>query len=91
MMKKENVLLLIFLSVLVSGCKTNLPKFKLCATMEEVGLFCADQRIPDEKNGKAYPYKAGYMCMSPDDFKLIMSHMIDREKYIKQLESRASY
>lgn len=63
--------------------------YKLCVTLESVGFGCADQRLPDEKNGKIYPYKAGWICMPPDDYKTINNFMIDQAKYIMTLESKS--
>jgi hypothetical protein len=88
-MKKESVLLLIFLSVLGSCKDSKLPKFKLCTTLGYPSFWCADQRLPQEKEGVQYPYSPGWVCMPPEDFKIITDHMISREKYINTLENRS--
>ena len=75
--------------LLLLSCKTKLPKFKICTALEDKTFYCVDNRLPDEKDGKVYPYTPGFIVMPPDDFKTIYTHMIDREKYILTLENRS--
>lgn len=90
-LKRLSLMLIVCVSLssLVSCKNKKLPMYKLCVTLEEVGFGCADQRVPDERDGKKYPYQVGWICMPPEDYKTINSFMIDQAKYILQLENRS--
>ena len=87
-MLKPTLIVCVLLLSLVSCKNKKLPMYKLCTTLEEVGFGCADQRLPDEKDGKKYPYQAGWICMPPEDYKTINNFMIEQAKYIVALENR---
>lgn len=84
----QTLIVCVLLSSLVSCKNKKIPMYKLCTTLEEVGFGCADQRVPDERDGKKYPYQAGMICMFPDDYKTITNFMVDQAKYIAMLENR---
>lgn len=90
MTKKEKLLCLPLLALLLSSCRVKHapPAFTLCTYLESGSKYCVDNRVPDMQNGKEVPIVPGDIVMPPESFKSFFDWGTDLRKQLIQCENQ---
>ena len=68
-----------FCLISVASCRSKLPPFDICVTMENPGFFCANQSVPSKKNGYDKAYAPNMVCLEADQFNKIIDEISKRD------------
>jgi hypothetical protein len=93
MMKNAKLLFLLFPALLLNSCRVAHapPSFTLCTALENVGVkYCANDAIPDLKNGKEMPIKAGDIVMPIESFNSFYKWGTDLRQDLIRCENQSS-
>lgn len=85
-MKKEKTLLLSYLLVFLSSCKTNypFPVLETCIHNIDNSAECADLKLPKSEQSYTKIELENYICTNPKDYEKAFLYCSDlREKLIK--------
>jgi len=58
----------------------------MCVTLEAPEFFCANQAVPEQKNGFSKPYKAGMVCMEADQFNVLIEEISKRDSALARFK-----
>lgn len=75
-MKIEKKLYFLLFVLQLASCRVahGPPDFTLCAYLESGKIYCANNSIPDLKNGKELDIKPSDIVMTPDNFKIFLNY-----------------
>lgn len=87
---KGKKLCLIFTMLLINSCKAPHPPpdFTLCTVLSTGLAYCANNAIPDLKNGKEMAILPSDIVMPPESFKAFMDWGTDLRRDLIQCENR---
>jgi len=70
----------------LAGCRTKLPAFDMCITLESPGFFCANQAVPSQANGYEKAYKPNMVCLEADQFNNLIDEISARDSKLARFK-----
>lgn len=75
----KSQLMILTVSVLslsyLSGCRNKIDVGELCVTLEEPSFWCANQKIPNQREGFLKPYKPNMICQEADQYNKLIDQL----------------
>lgn len=78
------VLVSVLLLSLVSGCRNKIDVGEICVSLDKPGFWCANQKIPSQKEGFEKSYKANMICQEADQYNKIIDEISKRDSNLAQ-------
>lgn len=67
---------------LASGCRNKIDVGEICISLENPGFWCANQKIPTQREGFSKPYKANMVCQEADQYNKLIDQLAEMQSDI---------
>lgn len=68
----------------LSGCRSKIDVGEICVSLESPGFYCANQKVPSQKEGFSKPYKPNYICQEADQYNKLIDQLAKLQSEIAQ-------
>jgi len=73
----------LLLSFLVS-CRNKIDVGEICVSLESPGFWCANQKVPSQREGFSKPYKPNMICQEADQYNKLIDQLAKMQSEIAQ-------